>query len=94
MTLQIGPTITEERITDWFSHCGLVERVLIRCSRGQAVATAVDHDTQQRDRLYATVEFTTSKAARRAIRLNGTVLDGCKLVVCSTLRSMDRSSTV
>ena len=34
-----------------------------------------------RDRQYATVEFRDNKAARKALGLNGIVVDGCSLVV-------------
>jgi len=34
-----------------------------------------------RDRQYATVQFRDTKAARKALELNGIVVDGCSLVV-------------
>jgi len=83
----IDPTITGRRLQDFFSTCGKVCRVQLRCSRGQAITigVAVPEDIRtKRDRQYASIEFEDYRGARNALRLNGEVLDGCELVVSIT----------
>lgn len=80
-------TITRERLEDVFIQCGSIIDTKIRCSRGKAVTmgVAVPLDAlSPRDRQYATVEFRDTKAARKALGLNGIVVDGCSLVVSAS----------
>lgn len=47
-----------------------------------------------RDRRYATIDFFSPIAARKALVMNGTILDGCQLVVCHSYCYLDRDSTL
>ncbi|KAK2466163.1 hypothetical protein APHAL10511_001805 [Amanita phalloides] len=83
----IDPSINEHRLEEYFSKCGKVCRIQLRCSRGQAVNIGIaipEHVRTSRDRQYATVEFRSYREARNALYLNGKRLDGCKLVVSIT----------
>ncbi|KAF8640109.1 hypothetical protein AX17_001345 [Amanita inopinata Kibby_2008] len=81
----VDSSITVQRIEEYFSQCGKVFRVLLRCSRGRPIGVAQpDAGLTTRDRLYASVEFKDYRGARNAMRLNGTKLDGRKLVVSIT----------
>lgn len=83
----IDPAIAESRLREYFSTCGQVCRVQLRCSRGQAVSIGVtvpENVRTTRDRQYASIEFQDYRGARNALRLNGSVLDGCELVVTIT----------
>ena len=82
--LQIDPSINVQRLEEYFSICGKVRRVQLRCSRGQAINIGIavpENIRTTRDRQYATVEFKDYRGARNALQLNGKKLDGCKLVV-------------
>lgn len=80
----IDPIIGKEDLEAFFKSCGPVSCIQIRCSRGQAinkgVAVPVGVRTK-RDRQYATVEFSDSKAVQKAVQKNGDKLKGCRLVV-------------
>lgn len=81
---QIDPIIRKEDLAAFFKHCGPVACIQVRCSRGQAVnaGVAVPKGLRTgRDRQYATVEFSDSKAVLKAIKKNGSLLKGCPLVV-------------
>jgi len=83
----IDPTITERQLQEFFSACGKVCRIQLRCSRGQAITIGVavpEGIRTNRDRQYASIEFEDYRGARNALRLNGEVLDGCELVVSIT----------
>ncbi|KAG9219531.1 hypothetical protein CCMSSC00406_0009770 [Pleurotus cornucopiae] len=80
----INPAATYDQLRQLFEPCGTVTRIQLRCSRGQAVTIgrAVKPDLRNsRNRQYATVEFARSSSARKALKLDGTSLNGCKLVV-------------
>jgi RNA recognition motif-containing protein len=81
---QIDPIITKEDLEAFFTSCGPVACIQVRCSRGQAVNRGVAVPRRvftSRDRQYATVEFSDSKAVQKAIKKNGSKLKGCPLVV-------------
>jgi len=80
----IDPSISERRLHEYFSKCGKVYRIQLRCSRGQAINIGVPvpkNVRTSRDRQYATIEFKDYRGARNALHLNGKELDGCELVV-------------
>ncbi|KAF9462583.1 hypothetical protein BDZ94DRAFT_1309482 [Collybia nuda] len=77
-------SITREMLYSTFSTCGTILRIQIRCSRGQAITTGVpvpEGVRTLRDRQYATIEFKDAKASTNALRFNGTVLEGCRIMV-------------
>ncbi len=81
---QINPAATYDQLKQLFEPCGTVTRIQLRCSRGQAVTIgrAVKPELRNsRNRQYATIEFARSSSARKALKLDGTTLNGCKLVV-------------
>ncbi|KAF9006440.1 hypothetical protein BDQ17DRAFT_1351746 [Cyathus striatus] len=83
----ITPGTPSEDIRQFFSSCGEVTKVTIRCSRGQGVTATVlipDELRRPRDTQYATVEFTHSRSAMFAMRLNGRLLNGYPVVVCAS----------
>ncbi|KAF8627197.1 hypothetical protein AX15_004514 [Amanita polypyramis BW_CC] len=83
----IDPSINAQRLEEYFSKCGKVCRVQLRCSRGQAINIGIavpENVRTSRDRQYATVEFKDYRGARKALQLNGKELDGCRLVVSIT----------
>jgi len=80
-------TITNERLESVFAQCGPIVETKIRCSRGKVLTmgVAVPLDSlSPRDRQYATVQFRDTKAARKALGLNGIVVDGFSLVVSAS----------
>ncbi|KAL4263715.1 RRM domain-containing protein [Pleurotus pulmonarius] len=80
----INPAATYDQLKQLFEPCGTVTRIQLRCSRGQAVTIgrAVKPELRNsRNRQYATIEFARSSSARKALKLDGTTLNGCKLVV-------------
>ncbi|PPQ71781.1 hypothetical protein CVT26_007615 [Gymnopilus dilepis] len=89
-------TITQKRLKEFFQDCGKVTRITIRCSRGQGcVAVAIPEQARtERDRLYATVEFSDSKATRNALAYNGKVLDGCKVIVSASVLDLPECEQV
>jgi RNA recognition motif-containing protein len=85
---QIDPIITTKDLEAFFKPCGPVACIQVRCSRGQAVTRNMPVPSNvrtSRDRQYATVEFSDSKAFQKAIKKNGSRLKGCRLVVCVQL---------
>ena len=81
---QIDPIIRKEDLEAFFESCGPVSCIQFRCSRGQAInrGIAVPKAVRTvRDRQYATVEFSDSKAVLQAVQKNGEKLKGCRLVV-------------
>jgi len=80
----IDPIISKEDLEAFFESCGPVSCIQIRCSRGQAInkGVAVPKSVRtERDRQYATVEFSDSNAVLQAVQKNGKKLKGCRLVV-------------
>ncbi|KAF8897478.1 hypothetical protein BD779DRAFT_1667452 [Infundibulicybe gibba] len=80
----IDPSISQAQLETLFGQCGTITRIQRRCSRGQAVTFGVAVPAEvrtSRDRQYATVEFLEPKAAWKALKLDGYVMDGYKLVV-------------
>jgi hypothetical protein len=74
-------------LENFFKDCGQIKRTIIRCSRGQAVMSGLAVPKEvlgHRDRQYASIEFSESQSARKALACHGMVLDGSKLVVCDT----------
>ncbi|KAJ8508409.1 hypothetical protein ONZ45_g9317 [Pleurotus djamor] len=83
----VDPSVTYEQMKNHFDKCGTIIRIQFRCSRGQAVTIgqAIEPSQQtSRDRQYATIEFTRSAAVLSALQLNGSTLNGSKLVVTIT----------
>lgn len=81
-------SITEARLMGIFAPCGTVHRVEIRCSRGQAITSGIAIPSEvltKRDRQYASIEFEEPEAARAALRLNGSNIDGCNVVVRNSI---------
>ncbi|KIK06759.1 hypothetical protein K443DRAFT_674042 [Laccaria amethystina LaAM-08-1] len=77
-------TITQERLQSTFTKFGPIKQTLIRVSMGCAVTGGLNVPAQvrgPRDRRYATIDFFSPIAARKALVMNGTILDGCQLVV-------------
>jgi len=67
-----------------FIHCGTISRIQIRCSRGSAVTIGqpvAAHMRTPRDRQYASIEFASPASIRKALRLDGCILHGARLVV-------------
>ncbi|TFK75972.1 hypothetical protein BDN72DRAFT_874200 [Pluteus cervinus] len=93
---QINSGITAELLTTSFEDFGLtVRRVQIRCSVGQAVVTHIPTGTRQAlDRQYATVEFYDPKSAKRALHMNGALLDGCTLLVTPSPLDLPEASEI
>ncbi|KAF9452494.1 hypothetical protein P691DRAFT_660928, partial [Macrolepiota fuliginosa MF-IS2] len=80
-------TITEEQLWARFAPCGPLLRIVVRCSRGQAINVLSEDfgwPFGPRDRKYATVEFSDSKAYLKALQLNGQLLDGAPMVVSTS----------
>ncbi|KAG5639001.1 hypothetical protein H0H81_007909 [Sphagnurus paluster] len=80
-------SITAERLRSLFASCGRIFNVSIRCSRGQAVTVGVpvpEDLLTTRDRQYASVEFCDLEGAKLALRMNGKLVDGLEIVVCSS----------
>ena len=85
LLLQLESTITEKKLRDHFRECGAIRRTTLRVSRGQAINVGVAIPASartMRDRKYATVEFNHYTSTIPALRLNGSVLDGSRIVVC------------
>lgn len=85
---QIDPIISTKDLEAFFKPCGPVACIQVRCSRGQAITRNMPVPSNvrtSRDRQYATVEFSDSKAVQKAILKNGSRLKGCRLVVCVQL---------
>ncbi|KAF8913843.1 hypothetical protein CPB84DRAFT_1757695 [Gymnopilus junonius] len=83
----IESSITQDRLRDFFLPCGQVTRVIVRCSRGQAITAGIAVPLavrSERDRQYATVEFTDCESAGKALKYHGRVLDGCQLLVTAS----------
>ncbi|KAF5364093.1 hypothetical protein D9756_000684 [Leucocoprinus leucothites] len=78
----LKPTITEEQLRARFSPCGPIIQIVIRCSSGQVTKKGLPFGP--RDMRYATIEFRDSKAYLKALRLNGHLLDGVEMVVCTS----------
>lgn len=81
---QLESTITEKKLRDHFRECGAIRRTTLRVSRGQAINVGVAIPASARttrDRKYATVEFDHYTSTIVALRLNGSVLDGSRIVV-------------
>lgn len=90
---QLEPTITEEQLRDRFSPCGPILRIIIRCSRGQPIKALPEGMQPEilfgpRDRKYASIEFSDSRAYLEALQLDGQILDGAKMIV-SAFVAMD-----
>ena len=81
--MQLLPGTRNEKVADLFKKIGPVEQTIIRCSGGLFVSrTAVPNKVlSDRDHHYATVKYLDPKSARKALALNGIILDGRKLVV-------------
>lgn len=79
--------ITQERLQFAFTKFGPIKQTLIRVSMGCAVTNVPAQVRGPRDRRYATIDFFSPIAARKALVMNGTILDGCQLVV--TLSAAD-----
>ncbi|KAG5343066.1 hypothetical protein J132_08528 [Termitomyces sp. J132] len=69
--------ITALKLRELFAPCGEILDIIIRCSFGSIVATEDDSS----DLWYASVTFTGLSAAKQALSLTGTELDGRKIVV-------------
>ncbi|KAF8165403.1 hypothetical protein B0H34DRAFT_793797 [Crassisporium funariophilum] len=83
----VEPSITPQQLETFFKTCGTVSKVDIRCSRGQAITVGLAVPLAvrgPRDRQYAIVHFKEPSSARKALALNGSAIDGCKLVVCAS----------
>ncbi|KAF9569045.1 hypothetical protein CPC08DRAFT_746024 [Agrocybe pediades] len=76
------PSINESHIRKHFRHCGQIVHVSIRCSRGRPINAALPGS--EKDRHYASVEFTSTRSAKKALILDRTHLEGCKIVVSSS----------
>lgn len=84
--LQVQPTVTESVLEKLFFKCGPIIRIQIRCSQGRAVTIGQPvPNRQSTDHQYATVEFESTRAVRKALKLNGIVLHGAPLLVCPLL---------
>ncbi|PFH51459.1 hypothetical protein AMATHDRAFT_40218 [Amanita thiersii Skay4041] len=93
----LDSSISEKRLEEYFALCGKVTRVQVRCSRGQAVniGVPVPHDVRtRRDSQYASIEFKDHKAVVRALGLDGTMLDGCKLVVSLSVAKLPEAQDI
>ncbi|CDO74014.1 hypothetical protein BN946_scf185043.g63 [Trametes cinnabarina] len=83
----VNSSVTEAQLEALFQQCGTVRRILIRASSGICVPTTnlkrgfLGFGGVQPGVHYATVEYWTPAEARRALELNGTVLEGRSLVV-------------
>jgi len=67
-----------------FGKFGSIMRITIRCSRGQAVGVGMPIPVAaltSRDRQYATIEFNDPNSVKKALKMNGAIVDGCRLVV-------------
>jgi hypothetical protein len=63
----------------------MVERILIRASRGAAATRYLSPDQMKsNDRCYATVEFKRQGAARAALGLSGIQIAGIPISICLT----------
>ncbi|KJA30013.1 hypothetical protein HYPSUDRAFT_251267 [Hypholoma sublateritium FD-334 SS-4] len=79
-------TITEKKLRDHFRGCGAIRRTTLRVSRGQAINVGVAIPASARttrDRKYATVEFDHYTSTIPALKLNGSELDGSRIVVAA-----------
>ncbi|KAH9844012.1 uncharacterized protein C8Q71DRAFT_730917 [Rhodofomes roseus] len=78
--------ITQQMLTDLFqrSKCGTVTRVIIRTTAGVPASAYSNLPSSPIDRMYASVEFADIFAVRRALALNGAVLNGNRITVCLT----------
>ncbi|KAG6890267.1 hypothetical protein C0992_002533 [Termitomyces sp. T32_za158] len=72
-------TITASRLRELFSPCGEILDVVIRCSLGSVVTA--DSEDDSLDLWYASVTFSGLSAAKQALTLTGTVIDGRKILV-------------
>ncbi|KXN83685.1 hypothetical protein AN958_00826 [Leucoagaricus sp. SymC.cos] len=81
-------TITEDQLRARFSACGPIIRIVIRCSSGQPQMTFGEGKPRAmvgpRDRKYASIEFRDSMGYLRALQLNGQLLDGVEMIVCTS----------
>ncbi|KAH9951816.1 hypothetical protein B0H21DRAFT_717715 [Amylocystis lapponica] len=79
----LNPSINEEDLERTFKHCGKITSIIIRTSSGRvAIVKPGQYKPSSADRQYATIQFTEPKAAKRAQRLNGTNVNGRRVVVC------------
>ncbi|KDR83803.1 hypothetical protein GALMADRAFT_236194 [Galerina marginata CBS 339.88] len=87
--------ITEQRLASFFSDCGHITQVIIRCSQGQPVTIAVPKDARSdRDLQYATIQFHDPHSVRKAIAYHGKDLDGCQLVVSMSAADLPEVSEI
>ncbi|KAI0921492.1 hypothetical protein AcV5_000932 [Taiwanofungus camphoratus] len=73
-------SITPQMLEDTFKVFGTISRIQLRASMGAGVTMKPARRTPGRQ--YASVEFSDTSAARRALAFNGQILNGVKLVVC------------
>ncbi|KAI0637864.1 hypothetical protein C8Q77DRAFT_1088182 [Trametes polyzona] len=85
--VQLSSSVTEAQVEEVFKRCGTIRRIQIRASAGVAVPTAnmrrgfLGFGGVEPGNHYASVEYTTPEAARLALELTGTELDGKKILV-------------
>ncbi|TCD71350.1 hypothetical protein EIP91_011121 [Steccherinum ochraceum] len=74
--------VTEEYLKTCFRRAGEVTRIVIRAAGGSvSVGPAVDAADQDKSYIYASVEFKSSFAANRALRLHGTKWNDSQIFV-------------
>lgn len=71
--------ITPAQLEHIFAGCGTILKVVLRCSQGLAVLPGQKRTPG--DRKYASVEFEHIQGARNALKLNGHMYYGRRLVV-------------
>ncbi|KAI0650071.1 hypothetical protein C8Q79DRAFT_364872 [Trametes meyenii] len=93
-------SVTEEQLKTLFKACGTIKRLQIRASGGVSVPTANMEATffglcpPPAGVHYATVEYMTPAAARLALGLDGTVLNGRKILVSFSASQLPELSEV
>ncbi|KAG6872801.1 hypothetical protein C0995_006530 [Termitomyces sp. Mi166 len=72
-------TIKASKLRELFAPCGEIIDIVVRCSFGSIVTTNPEDDST--DLWYASITFSGVSAAKHALSLTGTELDGRKIVV-------------
>ena len=99
LRLKIHKTVDEDLLKEYFSHCGQILSVEIRCSSGLAMTTGCPNPAytdRYSVRQYATVTFVDVSAASKAMELNGSRLgvgdQSSEIVVCKLQVFSDSAS--
>jgi len=85
----LSPCITKEDLHQKFSSCGPIVDIQLRCSQGSLTAVAKPSDNSYfSDVHYASILFTQYSSGHNALRLDGSDLRGCQLIVSASVACM------